>query len=160
MVGFIEFVASLGPWVWVCLAVFLFVLETIVPGVHFVWFGVAAMIVGGLLIGAETISPEFAAQIGWQYETIVFALLSMITIFFFRGFAGDGMSPSDMPNLNVRGQQYVGRAVTVAEAIQGGRGKVKIGDTLWLAEGPDVPKGAQVTITGVNGTALIVESAA
>ena len=83
MIQFLEFFISLGPWVWVCLAVALFVLETVIPGVHFVWFGMAAMVIGGLLIGTENLSPELAAQIGWQYQTIAFALLSMVTIFFF-----------------------------------------------------------------------------
>ncbi|MEO1206669.1 MAG: NfeD family protein [Pseudomonadota bacterium] len=159
MPSIIEYLASLGPWNWVCLAALLFVLETIIPGVHFVWFGLAAMIIGGILISGETFAPEAFASIGWQYETIAFALVSFATIFLFRGVSGTGVSPSDQPNLNVRGQQYIGRTVTVGEAIENGRGKVEIGDTLWMAEGPDAPTGAKVKITGVNGTVLTVEAA-
>lgn len=158
MPALIEFFATLGPWNWVCLAAFLLVLETIIPGVHFVWFGMAAMAVGALLLGAEVVSPEFANAISWQYETIAFALISMATIFLFRGFSGSKLSPSDVPTLNVRGSQYVGRTVVVAEAISGGRGKVKIGDTLWVAEGPDCAEGAQVRIAGVDGTVMRVEA--
>jgi membrane protein implicated in regulation of membrane protease activity len=66
---------------------------------------------------------------------------------------------SDLPDLNVRGQQYVGRAVVVEQAIENGRGKVRVGDTLWSAEGPDVPAGARVTVTGSKGTVLVVEPA-
>ena len=38
--------SSLGHWNWFILAVLLFILETVVPGVHFLWFGLAAVVVG------------------------------------------------------------------------------------------------------------------
>jgi hypothetical protein len=37
---------------------------------------------------------------------------------------------------------------------------VRVGDTLWNAEGPDLPKGARAKVTGTNGTVLIVAAAA
>ena len=49
-----------------------------------------------------------------------------------------------------------GRIVTVAQAIQRGRGKVQIGDSVWTAEGPDMPEGARAKVTCVNGTVLVV----
>ena len=49
--------------------------------------------------------------------------------------------------------------MTVAEAIHGGEGKVKVGDSMWLATGPDAPVGARVTITGAEGARLRVEIA-
>jgi membrane protein implicated in regulation of membrane protease activity len=66
---------------------------------------------------------------------------------------------SALPDLNVRGQQYVGRSLVVEQAIEGGRGRVRVGDTLWAAEGPDVPVGTRVTVTGARGTVLVVERA-
>ena len=41
-----EWLIELGAWNWLILAVILVVLETVIPGVHFVWFGMAATIVG------------------------------------------------------------------------------------------------------------------
>ena len=41
-----DVIAQFGVWLWFALAVVLFVLESIVPGVHFVWFGVSAAVVG------------------------------------------------------------------------------------------------------------------
>jgi hypothetical protein len=69
------------------------------------------------------------------------------------------MAISDLPDLNVRGQQYIGRSLVVEQAIQNGRGKVRLGDTLWSVEGPDAPAGSNVTVTGVRGTVLVVERA-
>jgi inner membrane protein len=66
---------------------------------------------------------------------------------------------SDHPNLNRRAAQLLGRILIVAEAIEGGRGKVRVGDTLWPAEGPDSPEGGTVMVIGSSGTALLVERA-
>lgn len=159
MAAVLDYLVTLGPWNWVILAAFLFILETIIPGVHFVWFGTAAMTIGAVLLAGSGLAPEATAAIGWQVQVIAFALLSVATIFFFRQFAGDGAQPSDAPHLNVRASQYIGRIVTVAEPITGGRGKVRVGDTLWVAEGVDAEAGARVRVTGVDGTVLKVEAA-
>jgi membrane protein implicated in regulation of membrane protease activity len=139
--------ASFGAWNWLFLAVLLFALESVVPGVHFVWFGVAAVIVG--LVGLAT---GFA----WQWQFIAFALLAIATVFVARRFSSSDATPSDAPDLNARGAQYIGRVVTVEEPIRGGRGKVRVGDTVWQAEGADAPAGARVKVTGVRNTVLVV----
>ena len=64
---------------------------------------------------------------------------------------------TDQPDLNRRSMQLLGRVATVEEAIDCGRGRVRIGDTLWMAEGPDMPAGAEVRITAANGSVLKVE---
>ena len=122
-----EFFWSLGAWNWFVVAVALFVLETIVPGVHFIWFGLAAVIVGIL---------AFVFDIAWEWQLITFAIISCITVFFVRRYAAPDMAASDEPDLNLRAVQYVGRVVTVEEAITGGRGKVRVGDTLWPLRAP------------------------
>jgi membrane protein implicated in regulation of membrane protease activity len=60
----------------------------------------------------------------------------------------------------VRGAQYIGREFVVAEPIHGGRGRIRVGDTLWQAEGEDAPVGARVKVTSVQNTILKVERAA
>jgi membrane protein implicated in regulation of membrane protease activity len=90
---------------------------------------------------------------------ITFAIVSCITVFFARRFAGPDMASSDEPELNLRAAQYVGRVVTVEEPIAGGRGKVRVGDTVWSAQGSDAPQGTRVKVTGTRGTVLLVEHA-
>lgn len=158
MESLIEFVSNLGGWNWVILALLLLTLETVVPGVHFLWFGLAAFVIGVLAITFNALGPEYADVFIWQLQVIAFALVSMVTVFFVRRFASaDDEVASDAPSLNVRAEQYIGRSTTVAVPIQGGRGKVKIGDSLWQAEGVDAAKGTRVKVTGVNGTVLVVE---
>ena len=140
--------AGLGPWNWLILAVVLFALETVVPGVHFLWFGVAAVLVGLLAL---------ATGLAWQWQLIAFAVIAVAAVFLVRRYARPDNARSDVPDLNIRGAQYIGRTVTVEEPIRGGRGKVRVGDTLWQAEGEDVAAGQRVRIKSTNGTVLVVE---
>ena len=43
------------------------------------------------------------------------------------------------------------------EIFEAGGGKVRLDDTLWMANGPDLEAGAEVTVVGVDGTVLRVE---
>ena len=141
---------TLGPWNWFILAVVLFILETMIPGVHFLWFGLAVVVVGflALVIG-----------VAWPWQVLAFGLISVLAVFWVRKYARPDMAISDLPDLNVRGQQYIGRSLVVEQAIQNGRGKVRVGDSTWVVEGPDAPAGARVTVTGAKGTVLVVERA-
>jgi membrane protein implicated in regulation of membrane protease activity len=141
---------SLGAWNWLILAVLLLALEIVSPGVHFLWFGLAAAVVGVIAL---------ALGISWEWQVLAFVLLSVVVLFSVRRFVRPDVALSDLPDLNVRGQQYVGRAVVVEQAIENGRGKVRVGDTLWSAEGPDTPAGTRVTVTGTRGTVLVVKPA-
>jgi len=143
--------SSLGVWNWFILAVLLFILETIVPGVHFLWFGLAAVVVGGIAL---------ATGIVWQWQMIAFGVISVLTVFWVRRIYRAGVAHTDQPDLNVRANQYVGRSLVVEQAILNGRGKVRVGDTLWTAEGPDSPAGARVTVKEAKGNVLVVERAA
>jgi membrane protein implicated in regulation of membrane protease activity len=150
MQSFMDLLYSLGAWNWLIAAMALLILETALPGVHFLWFGIAAAVVGALAL---------STGIAWQWQVLAFVLLSVAAVFWVRRFTRPDVAISDLPDLNVRGQQYVGRAVVVEQAIANGRGKVRVGDTLWSAEGPDAPAGARVTVTGTRGTVLVVERA-
>jgi inner membrane protein len=140
--------SDFGPWNWFFLVVALFVFDTVVPGVHFLWFRMAAVGTGGLAL---------ATGIRWQWQIVAFGVLSVIAAFWVRRYAQPDHLKSDLPDLNARGRQYIGRSFVVEEAIECGRGKVRVDDTLWAAEGPDTPAGASVTVTGAQGTALVVE---
>jgi membrane protein implicated in regulation of membrane protease activity len=141
---------TLGPWNWFILAVVLFILETMIPGVHFLWFGLAAVVVGFLAL---------AIGVAWPWQVLAFGLISVLAVFWVRKYAQPDVAISDLPDLNVRGQQYIGRSLVVEQAIQNGRGKARVGDSTWVVEGPDAPAGARVTVTGAKGTVLVVERA-
>jgi membrane protein implicated in regulation of membrane protease activity len=143
-----EFLVELGAWSWLILALVLVILETLIPGIHFVWFGMAATVVGVLAL---------ATGMDWQWQLLIFGILSVVAAIVVRRYATPMNAPSDQPGLNERGSYYVGRVVVVEDAIQNGRGRVRLGDTLWSAKGPDAAIGTKVKIINLDGTLLIVE---
>jgi membrane protein implicated in regulation of membrane protease activity len=147
----IAFLSGLGAWNWLILALILYALEAVVPGVNLVWFGTAALVVGMLV---------FATGITWPWQLVIFAAISICTAFAVRKFARSRVSITDTPDLNVRSHQYIGREFVVAEAIKGGRGRIRVGDTLWQAEGEDAPAGTRVRVKSVHDAVLMVERVA
>lgn len=143
------YIASIGPWAWVAAGVLLIGLETLLPGVHFLWFGLAAVATGVIAFATPL-------TLGWQLVAFFVMAVAMVLVVRMLVVPADAMS--DEPALNVRGAQYVGRKVLVEEPIESGRGKVRVGDSLWQAAGADAPKGAHVVVTGCDGTVLKVEA--
>jgi membrane protein implicated in regulation of membrane protease activity len=152
MSALIDLFANLGPWNWIIAGVLLMVLETIIPGVYFLWFGISAVVVGILAFA-------FGEAIGQPWQLVLFAVISVATVFWVRNFANAQRVESEDKDLNQRSAQYFGRVVVVEDAITGGRGRVRVDDTLWLATGADAPKGARVRITGAHGIVFTVEPA-
>jgi inner membrane protein len=147
MQGLLAYFVGFGVWNWFILAVLLFVLEFALPGVHSLWFGMAAVVVGLLAL---------ATGLTWPYQVIAFGIIAVLTVFAVRRYVRPDVSKSDLPDLNERALQYVGRSLVVEAAIENGRGKVRVGDSVWQAEGPDVPAGSRVKVTGARGTVLVV----
>jgi membrane protein implicated in regulation of membrane protease activity len=114
----------------------------------------AAIVLG--LVGLWRISQSEPGG-GW-YLAAAAALLIADTLIDFV-WAHPSILKTDQPDLNQRPAQLVGRVVVVEEAIVHGRGKVRIGDTLWLVEGPDTPTGTEVRVTAAHGAVLQVERA-
>jgi len=140
--------SEVGQWMWWIIAAVLGILELIVPGVFFVWLAVAAAIVGLLVL---VLPIPLMAQIA------LFALLSVIAVWASRRWFTRHPIASDAPLLNQRVRSYIGHSFTLEQAIVNGRGKLKIGDSQWLATGPDLAAGTMVRVTGEADGVLIVE---
>lgn len=140
---------ELGPWNWMVLGFVLLVMELITPGAFMLWIGIAA-----LIIGALSLAIWDAAVWTWQVQVLAFLVLSVISAIIGKTLASSRRTLSDQPLLNRRGQQLIGRMATLAEPIKDGRGRIKLGDTLWRVSGPDLPAGTQVRVTGAADTDL------
>ena len=114
------------------------------------WAGLAAGLVGAWQIAQGDRS-------GWWLVGAGAAMLIADVVIDFV-WAHPSVSKSDQPDLNRRAEQLIGRVLLLEEAIEGGRGKVRVGDTLWLAEGAELPAGTRVKVTGVRRDALQVEA--
>lgn len=136
-------------WWWLILALLLAIAEIIVPGFFLIWLGAAALLTGivTLLLG-----------IGTPAQFILFAVASIAAVYAARRWLRDNPVTSSDPMLNERTARLIGEIVTVVEAIDGGRGRVKVGDGIWQAHGPDTPAGAKVRVMGAEGTVLVVDA--
>ena len=139
-------------WNWWVVAVFLIGIEIFAPGAVFLWMGIAAGIVGFALLAF----PEMT----WQIQLLIFAVLSVVSIYVWRYFLRDRFArPENGRVLNRRGASYVGRTFTLKEPIVDGTGLLHVDDSRWKVEGDDMPAGAKVRVTAVDGTVLKVERA-
>ncbi|HIP52462.1 MAG TPA: NfeD family protein [Chromatiales bacterium] len=144
-----EWLHNLDYWHWWVLGVAFVVLEVFSPAAFFLWLGIAAGAVGVLML----IWPD----LGWQYQILAFAVLSVVSVFAGRTWLKRHPIKTDEPTLNRRGMQYIGRVFTLERPIVNGYGKISVDDTTWRVIGPDAPAGAQVRVTAVQGVDLQVE---
>ena len=138
-------------WHWLSLAGVLIVVEILAPGIFFLWLGIAAALVGAV----SWVWPD----IHWQVQVLLFAAASVLAVVLSRRFVRSHPIETDRPNLNRRGEEYVGRTFTLDQAIVDGIGRLKVGDTVWRAAGPELPAGTRVRVTATDGATLRVEPA-
>ena len=142
---------QLGLWHWLILAGVMLILEITTTTLLFLLLAVSAAIVG-LIAWA-------APEISWTIQLTLFAVLSIASLFIWNSYLKNRPEHSDQPPLNQRGRQYIGRRFTLESDIVNGIGKIRVDDTTWRVEGPDLPAGSNVVVTDVDGTNLIVQAA-
>jgi inner membrane protein len=142
-----------GPWAWWIFGIVLLVAEIVVPGNFLVWVGIAGLLTGLL-------SNLFWETSWWVWETqwLVFAALSAISLWVGRTWLHRRRGFTDEPTLNQRGASLIGRTADLIDPIHNGRGRVKIGDTIWMVSGPDLPAGSRVKVVASDGSDLRVEA--
>lgn len=138
-------------WWWLLGAALLGILEIFIPGIFLVWMAAAAAVTG-IIVAVTGIALPF--QLG------TFALLAIAAVYGGRQHYDRNPVDSDDPKLNDRTARLIGQTVTVVQAIEGGEGRVKVGDSVWSARGPDAPEGSRVKVTGAQGNCLSVEALA
>jgi membrane protein implicated in regulation of membrane protease activity len=140
-------------WHWWILAAVFAGIEILAPGVFFIWLAAAAALTG--------LSALFIPGMGWEIEALIFAVLAVASVVFWRAYVKKNGGKADPASrLNRRGEQMIGRTAVLSEPIQNGRGKARIDDTVWRVEGSDLPAGTQIKVTGVDGAILKGEAPA
>jgi hypothetical protein len=136
-------------WVWIVLAGILAWAELHIPGSYLVWIALGAGVTG---VAAGLWELTLEGQIG------AFAVASVMSCaggyFVYRRVNREHRHETV---LNERSRLLLGTRGVVCEALIDGQGKVRLGDGVWLAAGPDLPEGAPVVVTSVTGTRLTVE---
>lgn len=134
-------------WHWWIIAIVLMMIEVMIPGAFFLWIGIAAAFVGGLVF--------LIPSLNLVCQVFIFGGSSILSIWIGQKYLKRYPRPTDQPNLNRRGEQYIGKDLILSEPIVNGQGKVKIDDTLWRVTGEDCPVGAHVRVTEVQGGSIL-----
>lgn len=145
-----EWLNQIEFWHWLIAAVVMIIIEMVLPAAYFLWMGISAFVVGLIFY----FIPEMQVLI----QVIIFGVLSVVSVVLYKRHDVSQPDESDQPNLNRRGEQYVGRSFTLDEAIVNGVGKVKVDDSIWKVKGVDMPAGMKVRVMSVDGTVFNVEA--
>jgi len=138
---------ALGDSLWWVIGIVLVIGEVVLPGTFLIWFAFAAFGVG--LVG-------LVFDMSGVIQVVVFSLLSFASLslgYLMRKRRGDPEAPAFAD----RTQAYMGKIYTVVDAIENGKGKIRVGDSVWLAEGEDCPVGGSVKVVESRGNVLMIE---
>ena len=144
-----DWLNSLEPhWFWLALGLILAIGEITIPGVFLIWLAAAALVTGVV---------AWVTPLGMPLQIVVFAALAIAFVFIGRNYLRRHPIESADPQMNDRGARAVGENVIVTSVIAGGTGRVRLGDSEWLAKGPDAEPGTRMKVTGHDGVVLVVE---
>lgn len=144
-------------WHWLALAFALFAIEMALGTFDLLMVAIAAVVTTIW----TAVAP--AGMDGWEIQLLVFFGASVVLIALGRTVLS-GMrtgGPGD-PLLNKRMHRLIGARGEVVGDFSAGQGKVKIGDTEWLAESAEarnLAEGTLVVVEGAKSTMVVVRPA-
>lgn len=144
---------TLNYWTWLGIALFLTILEVLLGGSLFlIWLAVPALFVAVLQWAMPNLSMG--------NQILVFSLVSMFSTLLWRQYlkrASQKSGKNDQNSLNQKAEQFIGKIYTLVDPIANGVGKIKIADSVWQVSGPELDRGTQVKVIGMDGTVIKVQ---
>lgn len=133
---------------WMLAGVALALIEAHAPGYFLIFLGLGCF---------AAAFATFATAVGPSASVAVFVAATLLLLLVAAGpyrrlLRGRAATKVNTPD------RLVGTTGRVEEPIAYGSGKIRLGDTLWLASGPDLAKGTAVRVVSVDGTRLKVEA--
>ena len=136
-------------WHWLIVGVVVLIFELVSGSGFLLWIGLAALVVSLVVF----IVPSLL----WPWQLVLFALMSVVTCVLWYKHLRTRRDSQPQDTLNKRSAQYIGRSFNLETILENGRGRVKIGDTIWRVSGDDMPNGTKVKVVDVDGVILVVE---
>src|SRR5262249_36984567 len=141
---------GLSPWCWWLVVVVLLLIETFTNTTYLLWPAAAAAMVALF----ASVLP-----LGWETQLASFAALTVVlTILGDRFIARRWLKGQHShETLKQRGAQLAGQKVVATTEFVAGRGRVKVGDSVWLATlagDASVAQGEVVEVVGYDGATL------
>jgi len=137
-------------WHWLAFGLVLAAIEIFVPGTFLIWLGLAASLVGLILL----IFPEM----GVAYQLLLFAIFTVAMVYVGRRVYNRHSEPEDHADLNRRLESHVGKVYTLEQPIVSGKGRIRVADSSWsCAADQDLPAGTKVRVLSIDGIIMHVE---
>ncbi|MEO0465176.1 MAG: NfeD family protein [Pseudomonadota bacterium] len=152
-----DFIWPFTIWHWIILALFLFAIEMALGTFDLLMIGIAALVAAMWTAFAPEALSEWEIQLGVFSAAAVGLIILGRTLFSQIRIGGPGE-----PKLNRRMARMIGARGVVVSAFQSGAGRVRIGDSEWMAEsvgGVDLPDGTQIVVDGSKSTVVLVKAA-
>ncbi len=133
---------------WMVIAVLLTLLEVLLGSSFFLLCVGAACAVVGVVVWLWP-------SLSMQTQVFMFACAVLGSVGLWWHYLRRRMhNKPEHTTLNRRAEQYIGRTFALSEAIVNGRGRIRVDDSSWQVEGPELPQGTVVEIIGVEGVLL------
>jgi membrane protein implicated in regulation of membrane protease activity len=146
MDALVGFLGGLTVWHWLGLGIVLISIEVAVGTFDLLWVSAGAFLTS---LFALIVPPPLG---GWEGQLTFFGIVAVAFVISGRTiFKGLRTRSTSHPNLNDRFANMVGQRGEAASNFDLGRGKVKLGDTVWLAKQSDdtvIVEGDMVVVTG------------
>lgn len=136
---------------WMLIGLVLILMELATPGVYLIWFGLSAILIG---VGTLIVEWNVTEQLVWfSFVSLIFAVLGWRV---YKRVIRSTKALVGYEHLNDMASAYVGQVYQLTEDVVDGRSKIKVGDTVWLAECETPLKaGETVEVTGVSGGVVL-----
>lgn len=144
----LNFFMSYMPWLWFVLAVIFALIEAATLGLTTIWCAMSALV---MVFVSFTPLP-----LKWQF--ILFALISLLLIFFTRPFA---VKHLHVKKEKMNADSLIGKKVHIVKAItEFEKGQAKVNGAVWTAaaaDHSDIAAGSECTVEKIEGVTLIVK---
>jgi membrane protein implicated in regulation of membrane protease activity len=121
------------------------------PGGYLIWIALGA---------ALTAAADLMYHLSVTAQIITFIIAASLSCFCgYFAYRHVGERDAGNTSLNQRDMLLVGTRGVVSADIAHGEGKVRLGDTVWVAEGPDMAAGTAVIVRSAKRARVQVEPA-
>lgn len=145
-----EWLTNWGLWHWLVLGFLLLIMEIVVPGVFFLWWGLAALCMSVLVV----LFPHLALTVLF----IIYAILAMsVSLIWWRYQHHRDLYDDQIDcSLNRRDHAMLGATGKVQEINNYGIGRGYFADTTWRIQGENLQINDVIEVIAVDGITLQV----
>ncbi len=138
---------------WLIAGFVLLIFEVILPGVFFMWWGFAAILMSAIVA---------IISISFSWQVAIFAILATIFSFlWWRYQKNKDHKEDEISSLNQRDHAMIGQVGRILEILDNGSIRAKFADTTWKVttkqENETLVVGEQIRVIAVKGIILVVE---